>query len=67
MKLSCIAGLVLGLVLSPVLQADDGLGYKGKNNDGLAPDELLSKLRSDGETQIREEKDWIVASSEKLR
>jgi hypothetical protein len=66
-KLSCIAGLVLGLVLSPVLQADDGLGYKGKNNDGLAPDELLSKLRSDGETQIREEKDWIVASSEKLR
>lgn len=43
------------------------LGYQGKSNDGLSPDALLSKLKSDGETQIREERGWIVAASDKLR
>ncbi len=58
---------VLALLLPSVPQADDGLGYKGKNNDGLSPEELLLELRSDGETQIREERSWVVATSEKLR
>jgi len=66
-KARLIAGLIFALALPGVSQASDGLGYKGKNNDGLSPEALLEQLKADGETQVREERSWIVATSERLQ
>jgi hypothetical protein len=61
------AGLVLIFAVIQYSQAEDGLGYQGKDSEGLSPEALLLKLKSDGEIQIREERGWIVAASDKLR
>ena len=53
-------------ILYSLLGADEP-GQQGKNIDELDPKALLEKLKSDGETEIRIERGWIVASSKKLR
>lgn len=67
MKIRILTFLTLMFVLVPFSNADGDLGYQGKNNDGLSPEDLLSQLKSDGETLIRMERDWTVATSNKLR
>ncbi len=67
MKAKLVAALMFTFALLSNAQAEDELGYKGKNSDGLSPEALLLKLESDGETEIREERNWVVATSNKLR
>ena len=59
--------LYSGLLLHMPLLGADEPGQQGKNIDELDPKALLEKLKSDGETEIRIERGWIVASSKKLR
>ncbi|ABD81087.1 hypothetical protein [Saccharophagus degradans] len=39
----------------------EGLGYEGQNSEGLAVSELLVKLKSDPNVQVRVDRGWQIA------
>lgn len=39
----------------------EDLGYQGQNKEGLAVSQLLEKLKSDPNVQVREERGWQIA------
>jgi hypothetical protein len=54
-----ISILLFGCGVVPPVKED--LGYQGQNKEGLSVSQLLEKLRSDPNVQVREERGWQIA------
>ena len=63
MKNSLLMIILFGLCLMSFSHAENNLGYQGKSNAGLSPQELLSKLESDTEVEIKIVRKWTIATS----
>ncbi|GAB2190080.1 hypothetical protein MAH1_16880 [Sessilibacter sp. MAH1] len=57
--ISIVSILLFGCGATSPVKED--LGYKGQNQEGFAVGELLEKLKSDPNVQVREERGWQIA------
>ena len=61
MKLLSIFLISMLVGCSSITPVKEDLGYQGQNSSGLGVNELLSKLKSDPEVNVRVERGWQIA------
>ena len=60
--------LIISLISSHVVYADDELGYQGRTGqESETISEILDRLRNDAKVEIRQKESWIIASSKEYR